>query len=367
MGKSDETEDDVIVIDDDFEVIDEDDDLAIVGEVSGNRDVKPNQKPLTTSNLQAITERYQQPPSQDFIGFEISKTPVKPSFVQATQEGARQLKQKWKVMRKKEKKRKNIGGSNVNTLPLPKSDGPSKNLLVGPSLLTDSQRRGPSIPQNRKTPKPVKAGDQRVGDWTCSCGQYNKQWRNKCTKCNSRGGEDLPPLIQNEGPTSIVPLNQQAEKSGLRPIVIDGSNVAMAHGLNTNFSAKGIQICIQFFKKRGHAEIKAFMPQIRQGADPELLDKLYKDGHIVFTPSRKLHDGTNVISYDDSMFIEYAHELGGVIVSRDNFKDVMKTKPEWRETIESRLLMPTFAGDYLMFPPDPLGRGGPSLDQFLKF
>jgi hypothetical protein len=35
-------------------------------------------------------------------------------------------------------------------------------------------------------------------------------------------------------------------------------------------------------------------------------------------------------------------------------------KKEWREVIEKRLLMPTFADeDTLLFPEDPLGRHGP--------
>ena len=43
-------------------------------------------------------------------------------------------------------------------------------------------------------------------------------------------------------------------------------------------------------------------------------------------------------------------------------------KPEWHEVVEKRILMPTFVGeDDLMWPHDPLGRGGPSLDQFLNF
>ena len=42
-------------------------------------------------------------------------------------------------------------------------------------------------------------------------------------------------------------------------------------------------------------------------------------------------------------------------------------REEWREVVCSRLLMPTFVGDFLMFPEDPRGRGGPSLEEFLAF
>jgi ribonuclease ZC3H12 len=52
--------------------------------------------------------------------------------------------------------------------------------------------------------------------------------------------------------------------SGLRPIVIDASNVAMAHGRQSVFSIKGLQLVIDFFKARGHAKIIAFLPEFRK-------------------------------------------------------------------------------------------------------
>ena len=42
-------------------------------------------------------------------------------------------------------------------------------------------------------------------------------------------------------------------------------------------------------------------------------------------------------------------------------------KTTWLEVVKNRILMPTFVGDDLMFPYDPLGRSGPSLDRFLRF
>lgn len=45
----------------------------------------------------------------------------------------------------------------------------------------------------------------------------------------------------------------------------------------------------------------------------------------------------------------------------------MKENFKWKKTIEQRLLMPTWVDDILMFPKDPLGKNGPTLDDFLKF
>lgn len=57
---------------------------------------------------------------------------------------------------------------------------------------------------------------------------------------------------------------------------------------------------------------------------------------------------------------------GGIVVSLDQYRDLYLEKPEWRDTIEKRLLIPTFVGNYVMFPEDPLGRGGPTLEEFLR-
>jgi ribonuclease ZC3H12 len=68
--------------------------------------------------------------------------------------------------------------------------------------------------------------------------------------------------------------------SGLRPIVIDASNVAMAHGRSSVFSVKGIQLVIDFFRARGHAKIVAFLPEFRKRAkmstDPVIFYVLFK-------------------------------------------------------------------------------------------
>ena len=47
-------------------------------------------------------------------------------------------------------------------------------------------------------------------------------------------------------------ISSGSDVSSLRPIVIDGSNVAMSHGNSEKFSCRGIEICVDWFKERGH-------------------------------------------------------------------------------------------------------------------
>lgn len=95
-----------------------------------------------------------------------------------------------------------------------------------------------------------------------------------------------------------------------RPIIIDGSNVAFAHSQSSGnhyFSSRGIDICVEYFKRRGHPEVIAFIPQHRmkhgQSVDRHLLEKLKKTGNLACTPSRSLQT-QSIASYDDR-YIHY--------------------------------------------------------------
>ena len=74
-----------------------------------------------------------------------------------------------------------------------------------------------------------------------------------------------------------------------------------------------------------------------------------------------------ISSYDDTFVLDYAAQHGAVVVTRDNYRDLVNKKAEWDLVIRERILMPTFVGDDIMWPHDPLGRRGTSLDEFLKF
>ncbi|XP_059211585.1 protein KHNYN [Centropristis striata] len=156
----------------------------------------------------------------------------------------------------------------------------------------------------------------------------------------------------------------------LRTIVIDGSNVAMSHGLGHFFSCRGIAIAVQHFWDRGHRNIIALLPQWRQKSDPRIkeqhyLTELQQVGLLSYTPSREVQ-GKRITSYDDRFMLQHAQKTDGVIVTNDNLRDLSDETLAWRDIIKTRLLQYTFVGDHFMVPDDPLGRGGPHLDDFLR-
>ncbi|KFV52699.1 putative ribonuclease ZC3H12C, partial [Gavia stellata] len=178
-----------------------------------------------------------------------------------------------------------------------------------------------------------------------------------------------------ESQRSESPLQEDATEDGdnLRPIVIDGSNVAMSHGNKEVFSCRGIKLAVDWFLERGHKDVTVFVPAWRKEqsrpdaliTDQEILRKLEKEKILVFTPSRRVQ-GRRVVCYDDRFIVKLAFESDGIIVSNDNYRDLANEKPEWKKFIDERLLMYSFVNDKFMPPDDPLGRHGPSLDNFLR-
>ncbi|XP_001381145.2 probable ribonuclease ZC3H12D [Monodelphis domestica] len=159
----------------------------------------------------------------------------------------------------------------------------------------------------------------------------------------------------------------------LRPIVIDGSNVAMSHGNKETFSCRGIRLAVDWFRERGHNYIKVFVPSWRKEpprsetpiSEQHILEEMEKQAVLVYTPSRKVN-GKRVVCYDDRYIVKVAYEKDGVIVSNDNYRDLQSENPEWKWFIEQRLLMFSFVNDKFMPPDDPLGRHGPTLSNFLS-
>ncbi|XP_034033659.1 probable ribonuclease ZC3H12C [Thalassophryne amazonica] len=180
-------------------------------------------------------------------------------------------------------------------------------------------------------------------------------------------------VLEGQRSDSPCPSDVLCDQDNLRPVVVDGSNVAMSHGNKEVFSCQGIQLAVDWFLERGHHDITVFVPAWRKEqsrpdapiTDQEILRRLEKEKVLVFTPSRRVQ-GRRVVCYDDRFIVKLAYESDGIIVSNDNYRDLANEKPEWKKFIDERLLMYSFVNDKFMPPDDPLGRHGPSLDNFLR-
>jgi ribonuclease ZC3H12 len=64
----------------------------------------------------------------------------------------------------------------------------------------------------------------------------------------------------------------------------------------------------------------------------------------VFTPSR-LVGGKRLVCYDDRYILRLAAEIGGIVVSNDNYRDLAQESPKFRKVIEERILMYSFVND----------------------
>ncbi|XP_077977921.1 uncharacterized protein LOC144433463 isoform X1 [Glandiceps talaboti] len=194
-------------------------------------------------------------------------------------------------------------------------------------------------------------------------------------KMDQKLEQDDTLIARSSHPPDIEAVCEQQieDSSNLRAIIVDGSNVAMSHGNKKMFSCRGIAIVVDWFIEHGHEDIKVFVPQWRKEAskpdtpisDQDILNQLEKDDILVWTPSRRIN-GRRVVCYDDRYILKAAIDMDGIIVSNDNFRDLQNENPDWKRFIEERLLMYSFVNDTFYPPDDPLGRHGPSLDNFLR-
>ncbi|ALC40822.1 CG42360, partial [Drosophila busckii] len=166
----------------------------------------------------------------------------------------------------------------------------------------------------------------------------------------------------NPGEDDSIPTNHK------RFIIIDGSNVAFGHGCSKVFSAEGIKYSLEYFETLGHS-VKAVIPQFRKNphksTNPALLDQLYKDGKIVFTPCKNLPTQQS-ISYDDRFILQLAYERNAAVVSNDNYRDLIHENPAFKKIVENRVIGYSWCDNIFILPKDPYGRFGPQLAEILR-
>lgn len=179
-----------------------------------------------------------------------------------------------------------------------------------------------------------------------------------------RSPEPLQPRAQPVlKPRATAQPRAQAEKSPTRRlVVIDGMNVAMAHGLHRKFSVRGLVLAYEYFRERGN-QVAIFLPKKKLTfADPEDREILLalEQTQILFLVQN--------VAYDDKFVIDYAVLHEGVILSNDRYRDVLETHGHDHkicDQIRNRTVQFTWAMDVLMIAEDPFGRHGPTLEQLL--
>ena len=75
-----------------------------------------------------------------------------------------------------------------------------------------------------------------------------------------------------------------------------------------------------------------------------MLSQLEKEKVLVFTPARRV-GGKRVVCYDDRYILKLASENSGIVVSNDNYRDLINENVDFKMVVEERLLMYSFVND----------------------
>ena len=124
----------------------------------------------------------------------------------------------------------------------------------------------------------------------------------------------------------------------LREIVVDGSNVAMALGKHKTFRVDALSTVYEHFAGRGHKVI-ILLPRSRWNScnteERDVLDRLFDLDVLAYTPTRRT-DEVSYDCYDDRFMVEYAVGCEGIIVTNDNYRDLITESAAFRDQIENR-------------------------------
>lgn len=166
-------------------------------------------------------------------------------------------------------------------------------------------------------------------------------------------------------------MHRLNDKANLRPIVVDGSDVALSGQPNRQlFSLGRVHTVVEYFDKRQHA-VYVIVPQWRKeqlvaSSDKLILSDMEQRGLVHYSPSKRV-GGKRMYCDDDSFILNLAVIKNAIIVSNDNFKRFLNQRDEFKQVIEQRVLMYSFVDDNFIPAEDPLGKNGPSLSNFLRF
>jgi len=128
------------------------------------------------------------------------------------------------------------------------------------------------------------------------------------------------------------------------------------------FSWQGIKICVDWFRRRQH-KVRVFVPVEKcdshgSPAIAGIVNYLTQIEALIKTPS-----GCS----DDMFIIEAARQSNGIIVSNDLYRNEKRSNTDLKRHVSLNRLPYIFVDDLFIPANDPLGRTGPSLDEFLRF
>lgn len=75
--------------------------------------------------------------------------------------------------------------------------------------------------------------------------------------------------------------------------------------------------------------------------DQHILHELETEDILVWTPSRRV-GGRRIVCHDDRYILKTAADKDAVIVSNDEYRDLIKENPQYRRLVDERLLMYSF-------------------------
>lgn len=211
--------------------------------------------------------------------------------------------------------------------------------------------------------------------------------------------------IQQEQDFITQSINRINDKSNLRPIIVDSNDVALSsHSNKQVFLFSRIKQVVDYFEKRNHQiyvilsswrkeqimasplsnsassltnsvqnttqQSSTTLQQQQQQQpltpDQQALIEMEQKNQVYYTPSKRV-GAKRIVCDDDSYMLKLCVAKMGIIVSNDNFKRFLNYSDDFKLVIEERVLMYSFIDNTFMPAEDPLGKNGPSLDNFLRF
>ncbi|VUZ41280.1 unnamed protein product [Hymenolepis diminuta] len=187
--------------------------------------------------------------------------------------------------------------------------------------------------------------------------------KRKSSKRRNRRKKNHKSSSERESPK----LNGNIKDRHRRVVVIDGANVAHSESTTRKFNLGNLRIAYNYFVKRGFTEIKIVLPEATKEclqffSDEELTK------HFIFTPIRRLIPGAKPQrADDDSIIIQMAMGLDGVVISNDRYRDFLARNPDAKDFLMNQVIPYNLSEGIFAISDYPLGTNHKSLDEILTF